>query len=105
MIGPDHEPRHDYDPEFAAGGDETVGVAVEDDTETTHMKELWISAKKYWIFKEIHENIKERVYLNIVESGKRIGNKIQYYHLERVILLVDDISQLVYPCEVPMYNW
>ena len=105
VIGPDYEPRYDYDPKFAAGEDNYGVVVVENDTETIHMRELRFSMEKWWGFKDVHGDIKGSVYLNIVESGKWIGNEIQYFHAERVMLLVDNVSQLTYPHEVPMCDW
>ena len=46
-IGPDYEPRYDYDPEFAAVVDDSMVVEVEHDTEMICMQELRFSMKKY----------------------------------------------------------
>ena len=106
MVGPDYEPRYDYDDKFAAGEDNSVVVEVENKTETIHMKALWFAMEKWWVFRGIHVDIKGNIYLNIVESRKWIGNEIQYSHAERILLPVDDVSQLaVYPREVSMYDW
>ena len=103
-YGPDDAPL-DYDAEFAVVVDASVGVEREQDPKTMELQEVQVSLKKWWVKREIHYDIMGTVYLNVVECGKYLVDKMEYSHAKRVVIPVDDLAQMEHPMVVPSSLW